>query len=94
MDVVSGAKVGHAFVVNIVGVATAAFGRRGIGLGAGGDAFRHGHAGQRGHTGVERIPVGRLKVVRVLVGQQGEKALTVVLRDAPPAVEVRLVVVR
>lgn len=29
----------------------------------------------------------------MLVGQQGEKALTVVLRDAPPAVEVGLVVV-
>lgn len=93
MDVVPGAKVGHAFVVNIVGIAATAFGRWGIGLGAGGDAFRHGHAGQCGHTGVERIPVGRLEVVRVLVGQQGEKALTVVLRNAPPAVEVGLVVV-
>lgn len=93
MDVVPGAKVGHAFVVNIVSVATA-FGRWGISLGAGGDAFCHGHAGQRRHTGVERIPVGWLEVVRVLVGQQGEKALTVVLRDAPPAVEVGLVVVR
>ena len=94
MDVVPGAEVGHAFVVNIIGVAATTFGRWGIGLGAGGDAFCHGHAGQRGHTGVERIPVGRLEVVRVLVGQQGEKALTVVLWDAPPAVEVGLVVVR
>lgn len=30
----------------------------------------------------------------MLVGQQGEKTLTVVLRDAPPAVEVWLVVIR
>lgn len=93
MDVVPGAKIGHAFVVNVVGIATAAFRWWRIGLGAGGDAFRHGHASQRGHTGVERIPVGRLQVVRVLVGQQREKALAVVLRDATPTVEVGLVVV-
>lgn len=93
MDVVPGAKIGHAFVVNIVGIATAAFRWWRIGLGAGGDTFRHGHASQSGHTGVERIPVGRLQVVRVLVGQQREKALAVVLRDAAPTVEVGLVVV-
>lgn len=88
MDVVPGAEVGHALVVNIIGVA--AFCRRGVGLGAGGNAFRHGHASQCGHTGVQRIPVGWLEVIRVLVGQQGEKALAVVLWDAPPAVEVGL----
>lgn len=88
MDVVPGAEVGHALVVNIIRVT--AFCRRGVGLGAGGNAFRHGHASQRGHTGVQRIPVGRLEVVCVLVGQQGEKALAVVLWDAPPAVEMGL----
>lgn len=93
MDVVPGSEVGHAFVVHVVSVTTPAFGRWGVSLGAGSDTFGHGHAGQCRHTGVERIPVGRLEVVCVLVGQQREKALAVVLRDAPPAIEVGLVVV-
>lgn len=56
MDVVSGAEVWHAFVVNIFSITT--LGRWGFGLGAGGNALCSGHTSQRWHAGVERVPVG------------------------------------
>lgn len=66
VDVVSGAQVWHALVVNVLGVAP--LGRRGLGLGAGGHALGGGHPGQGGHAGVARVPVGRRQLFGVLVG--------------------------
>lgn len=91
VHVVPGAQVRHALVVHVVGVAAPARpGSRCIGRGAGG----HTVGRQRRHAGVDRVPARRRgQLLRVLAGQQREEALAVVLRQAPPAVVVGLVVV-